>query len=247
MSQYSLEIPENADPVAAESYAGLQIHHSWKDVLQKEFGADYFAELKSFLVEEKKKYVIYPPGPQIFSAFNHTPFDKVKVVIIGQDPYHGRGQANGLCFSVSEGIRQPPSLQNIFKELRNDLGINPPASGNLEAWADQGVLLLNATLTVRDSQAGSHQGKGWEQFTDAVITSLSEKRNKLVFLLWGRFAQAKESLIDGSKHFILKAAHPSPFSAHNGFFGCKHFSKTNELLKQQSLEPIQWGLPYKKQ
>lgn len=216
------------------------IDESWKIALQKQFKAPYFSELKQFLVEEKKKNIVYPPGPQIFSAFNHTPFNKVKVVIIGQDPYHGAGQANGLCFSVSSGIKQPPSLVNIFKEIHSDMGLPIPESGNLEPWADQGVLLLNATLTVRANTPGSHQNKGWEIFTDAVIKYLSENKKGLVFLLWGRFAQAKEVLIDSSKHYILKAAHPSPFSAYNGFFGCKHFSKTNELLRKQGLAEINW-------
>ncbi|MBL7891485.1 MAG: uracil-DNA glycosylase [Bacteroidia bacterium] len=216
------------------------IDESWKIALQKQFKAPYFSELKQFLVEEKKKNIVYPPGPQIFSAFNHTPFNKVKVVIIGQDPYHGAGQANGLCFSVSSGIKQPPSLVNIFKEIHSDMGLPIPESGNLEPWADQGVMLLNATLTVRANTPGSHQNKGWEIFTDAVIKYLSENKKGLVFLLWGRFAQAKEVLIDSSKHYILKAAHPSPFSAYNGFFGCKHFSKTNELLRKQGLAEINW-------
>ena len=219
------------------------IHESWKEILINEFNAPYFSELKKFLIEEKSKYVIYPPGPVIFSAFNRTPFDKVKVVIIGQDPYHGRGQANGLCFSVSNGIPQPPSLVNIFKEIQNDLGLPFPKTGNLEPWADQGVMLLNATLTVRESQAGSHQKRGWETFTDAAIKQLSDHKTGLVFLLWGKYAQAKEVLIDGAKHHVLKAAHPSPFSVHNGFFGCKHFSKTNELLKQEGLKEINWRIP----
>jgi uracil-DNA glycosylase len=218
------------------------IEESWKEILYKEFRSSYFADIKAFLVEEKKMNVVYPPGPQIFSAFNHTPFNNVKVVIIGQDPYHGKGQANGLCFSVNDGINKPPSLVNIFKELHDDLGVKIPTSGNLEKWADQGVLLLNATLTVRASQAGSHQNKGWENFTDAVIRALSDERDGLIFILWGAFAQAKQKLIDVSKHHILKAAHPSPFSAYNGFFGCKHFSKTNELLKQMGKEEINWGI-----
>jgi uracil-DNA glycosylase len=218
------------------------IEDSWKEVLNIEFQSSYFADIKTFLLEEKKKYVVYPSGPQIFSAFDHAPFNKVKVVIIGQDPYHGKGQANGLCFSVSDGITKPPSLVNIFKELNDDLGIKMPISGNLEKWADQGVLLLNATLTVRASQAGSHQNKGWEIFTDAVIRVLSDKREGLIFILWGAFAQAKQKLIDVSKHHILKAAHPSPFSAYNGFFGCKHFSKTNELLKQMGKAEINWDV-----
>ena len=218
------------------------IHDSWKQILGNEFNSHYFAALKLFLVEEKKKYIVYPPGSLIFSAFNHTPFDQVKVVIIGQDPYHGHGQANGLCFSVSNGIAQPPSLLNIFKEIKADLGLPLPTSGNLEPWAGQGVLLLNATLTVRANQAGAHQKQGWENFTDAVIKELSKRKSGLVFLLWGKFAQAKEILIDGTKHHILRAAHPSPFSAYNGFFGCRHFSKTNELLKQQGLKEIDWRI-----
>lgn len=218
------------------------IHESWKAILGNEFGSSYFISLKTFLVEEKHKYVIYPPGSQIFSAFDFTPFENVKVVILGQDPYHGKGQANGLCFSVSDGIQKPPSLQNIFKELQSDLGIPISKSGNLESWAKQGVLLLNATLTVREGQAGSHQNKGWEMFTDAVIRSLSQQRSGLVFLLWGAYAQAKAKMIDVTKHHILKAAHPSPLSAYNGFFGCRHFSKANALLRQMGKEEINWAL-----
>jgi len=218
------------------------IEESWKVVFADEFQSSYFKSLKEFLVEERTKYIVYPPASRIFAAFNYTPFDKVKVVIIGQDPYHGQGQANGLCFSVSEGIAQPPSLQNIFKELNSDLGIPIPKTGNLEPWAKQGVMLLNATLTVRANQAGSHQKHGWEEFTDTAIRALSEKRKGLVFLLWGRFAQAKEILIDKSKHHILKAPHPSPFSVHSGFFGCKHFSKTNELLRKEDLQEIDWRI-----
>ena len=218
------------------------IETSWKEALFTEFQKDYFKSLKTFLVEERKKFILYPPASRIFAAFNYTPFDKVKVVIIGQDPYHGTGQANGLCFSVSDGIPQPPSLQNIFKEIHSDLGIPIPKTGNLESWAKQGILLLNASLTVRSNQAGSHQKQGWEEFTDAAIRSLSEKRKGLVFLLWGKFAQAKELLIDTTKHHVLKAPHPSPFSVHSGFFGCKHFSKTNELLKKEKQEKIDWSL-----
>jgi uracil-DNA glycosylase len=218
------------------------IEEGWKKVLMEEFQSPYFRSLKEFLVEEKKKHIVYPPGKLIFNAFKHTPFGQVKVVILGQDPYHGKGQAHGLCFSVPHGIPQPPSLVNIFKELHSDLGAAIPAHGNLEPWADQGVLLLNATLTVRDSQAGSHQKQGWETFTNRVIEKVSELKSGVVFLLWGRYAQAKESLIDGSKHLILKAAHPSPLSAYNGFFGCRHFSKSNEYLKQQGLEGIDWRL-----
>jgi uracil-DNA glycosylase len=216
------------------------LDESWKKVLIKEFQSDYFKSLKGFLVGEKKQHIIYPPAARIFAAFNYTPFDKVKVIIIGQDPYHGHEQANGLCFSVNDGIAQPPSLQNIFKELNSDLGFPIPKTGNLETWAKQGVLLLNATLTVRANQAGSHQKQGWENFSDAVIKSISEKRKGLVFLLWGKFAQAKEALIDTSKHYVLKAPHPSPFSVHSGFFGCKHFSKTNALLKKEGLKEIDW-------
>jgi uracil-DNA glycosylase len=219
-----------------------QIESSWKEVLIDEFNLDYFISLKKFLLEERKKYILYPPGSKIFNAFNHTPFDKVKVVILGQDPYHGPGQAHGLCFSVPVGIIQPPSLVNIFRELQSDLGIPMPRHGNLEYWTKQGVLLLNATLTVRANLAGSHQGKGWERFTDAAIKKLSANRSGIVFLLWGQYAQAKETLIDKNKHFILKAAHPSPYSAFNGFFGCKHFSKTNELLIKQGLSAIDWTI-----
>jgi uracil-DNA glycosylase len=216
------------------------INESWKEILIQKFQSEYFISLKKFLVEERKKNIIYPPSSRIFAAFNYTPFENVKVVIIGQDPYHGAGQANGLCFSVSDGISQPPSLQNIFKELNSDLGIPIPKTGNLEPWAKQGVLLLNATLTVRANQPGSHQKHGWEEFTDAAIRALSEKRKGLIFILWGKFAQAKEILIDKSKHHILQAPHPSPFSVHSGFFGCKHFSKTNELLKKEGLQAIDW-------
>ncbi len=212
-----------------------QIEESWKEVLASEFGNSYFMELKEFLTEEKAKYTIYPQGSKIFNAFQLTPFEQVKVVILGQDPYHGPGQAHGLCFSVPRGIAPPPSLVNIFKEIEKDLGIPVPAEGNLEKWARQGVLLLNATLTVRANQPGSHQRRGWENFTHAVISRLSEKRVGVIFLLWGKFAQEKESLIDTNRHYILKAAHPSPFSAYNGFFGCRHFSKTNEILRKHGL------------
>jgi len=218
------------------------IEQSWKEALNSEFNADYFSKLKSFLVEEKKQHIVYPPGNLIFSAFNNTPFDQVRVVIIGQDPYHGAGQANGLCFSVSDNIKCPPSLVNIFKELNSDLNIPISTKGNLEKWAQQGVLLLNATLTVRANNAGSHQKRGWEQFTDAAIKKLSDQKNNLVFILWGNFAQAKQLLIDTSKHHILKSAHPSPFSAYNGFFGNKHFSKTNEILRNNGLTEIDWKI-----
>lgn len=219
----------------------VEIDESWKKVLNEQFSAPYFLELKAFLVNEKKQHIVFPPGNQIFSAFNRTPFDKVKVVIIGQDPYHGPGQANGLCFSVSPGLRKPPSLVNIFKELQTDLNIPIPQDGNLEPWADQGVLLLNATLTVRAGNAGSHQKKGWETFTDAVIKVVSDNKKGIIFLLWGNFAQTKAELIDKDKHFILTAAHPSPL-ARGAFFGCKHFSKTNKLLEHQGILPIDWRL-----
>lgn len=207
-----------------------------------QFQSPYFAALKEFLVEEKEHYTIYPPGKLIFNAFQRTPFERLKVVVLGQDPYHGPGQAHGLCFSVPQGIPQPPSLKNIFKELHSDLGVPIPQHGNLEAWADQGVLLINATLTVRNGQAGSHQNRGWETFTNRVIELVSQEKTGVVFLLWGRFAQAKESLIDGNRHLVLKAAHPSPLSAHNGFFGCKHFSRTNDYLVQQGKSGIDWAL-----
>lgn len=219
-----------------------QIEEGWKEILKDEFQSAYFSELKTFLVEEKKRYTIYPPGKYIFNAFQHTPFDQVKVVILGQDPYHGKGQAHGLCFSVPHGIPAPPSLVNIFKELHADLNLPIPAHGNLVSWADQGVLLINATLTVRDSQAGSHQKKGWETFTNSVIENISRHKSGVVFLLWGRYAQAKEALIDGSRHLILKSAHPSPLSAYNGFFGCKHFSRTNNYLEEQGKSGIDWSL-----
>jgi uracil-DNA glycosylase len=217
------------------------IEKSWKEKLGSEFQKPYFADLKKFLMHEKSKgAIIYPHGSRIFAAFDHTPFDEVKVVILGQDPYHGPGQANGLCFSVSDGIKPPPSLVNIFKELSDDLKIPVSNSGNLESWARQGVMLLNATLTVRANQPGSHQNHGWENFTDAVIRKLSDERDSLIFLLWGRYAQAKDYLIDAGKHHIFKAPHPSPFSAYNGFFGCHHFSKANAVLAQQGLPEIDW-------
>jgi len=219
-----------------------KIEEGWKAVLKDQFQSPYFTSLKEFLVEEKKNHVIYPPGPLIFNAFNRTPFNSVKVVILGQDPYHGKGQAHGLCFSVPQGIQKPPSLVNIFKELNTDLSLPIPESGNLEKWTDQGVLLINATLTVRDSLAGSHQKKGWESFTNRVIEMVSQEKSGVVFLLWGRFAQAKESLIDNNKHLVLKAAHPSPLSAYNGFFGCRHFSLCNEYLKRTGKTEIDWTL-----
>ena len=218
----------------------VQIENSWKEVLKEEFEKPYFSELKEFLVDEKARFNVYPPGGLIFNAFRLTAFDDVKVVLLGQDPYHGAGQAHGLCFSVPPGISIPPSLINIFKEIERDLGIPVPYNGCLENWAKQGVLLLNATLTVRANQPGSHQRRGWENFTNTIIEKLSEKRVGLVFLLWGKFAQEKESLIDTNRHYVLKAAHPSPYSAYNGFFGCRHFSKTNELLKKHGLAEVDW-------
>ena len=218
------------------------IEESWKIILQEEFNAPYFLDLKHFLLEEKKTQKVFPPGKYIFNAFNLTPFDQVKVVLLGQDPYHNDGQAHGLCFSVQDGIEHPRSLVNIFKELKTDVGANIPQSGNLEKWAKQGVLLLNATLTVRAHEAGSHQKQGWETFTDTVIRKLSDEREGLIFLLWGNFAQAKAALIDSSKHHILKTVHPSPLSASRGFFGCRHFSETNAILEKIGKSPIQWDL-----
>lgn len=218
----------------------VQIEESWKERLTNEFEKDYFIRLTDFVRAEYKSTTIYPPGRLIFNAFNLCPFDKVKVVIIGQDPYHGPNQAHGLCFSVNDGIAYPPSLQNIFKEIQNDLGIPIPSSGNLTRWANQGVLLLNATLTVRAHQAGSHQRKGWEEFTDAAIRILANQREHLVFILWGAYAQKKGAFIDRSKHMVLTSAHPSPLSAYNGFFGNKHFSRTNDYLTAHGKTPIQW-------
>ena len=219
-----------------------QIEESWKIILKDEFQKEYFAELKTFLTAEKKIYSIYPKGGDTFSAFNLCSFNSTKVVVIGQDPYHGSGQAHGLSFSVPIGIKPPPSLKNIFKELHTDLNFEIPNHGDLTSWAQQGILLLNATLTVRAKQAASHQKKGWEQFTNRVIKEISDKKEGVVFLLWGRFAQDKEVLIDSTRHHILTAPHPSPFSAHSGFFGCKHFSKTNYLLSQQNQDSINWQI-----
>ena len=222
----------------------VQIETSWKQALQDEFQQPYFANIKQFLTNEKQAgKKIYPSGALIFNAFNSTPFDKVKVVIIGQDPYHGVNQAHGLCFSVMDGIATPPSLRNIYKELHTDIGMPIPPSGNLQKWADQGVFLLNACLTVQAHNANSHKNIGWHTFTDAAIQQLSEKREGIVFLLWGGFAKKKASLIDQSKHHILTSGHPSPMSANRGYwFGNKHFSKTNELLKKQGLTPIDWNV-----
>lgn len=220
----------------------VAIAESWKPVLQQEFNKPYFDALIDFLKQEKAAgKTIFPPGPQIFAAFDYTAFNDVRVVIIGQDPYHGQGQAHGLCFSVNKGIAVPPSLQNMYKELKADInGFEIPNHGDLSHWAKQGVLMLNATLTVEKDKAGSHQGKGWEEFTDAVIKAVSTQKENVVFILWGKFAQSKARLIDNTKHLILMAAHPSPFSAYNGFFGCKHFSKTNHYLKQHQLPIINW-------
>jgi uracil-DNA glycosylase len=218
------------------------LESSWKEVLIDEFQKPYFQQIKKTLTEEKLKYRIFPPGNLIFNAFNQTPFDRVSVVIIGQDPYHGPGQAHGLSFSVPDGIPQPPSLVNIFKEIHTDLGISVPKTGNLEKWAKQGVLLLNAMLSVRENCAGSHQKIGWETFTNEVIKTISDKKKGIVFLLWGKFAQEKKLLINETCHTILTAAHPSPFSAYNGFFGCRHFSKTNDILVKQGKKPIDWSL-----
>lgn len=218
----------------------VRIEESWRSHLQGEFDKPYFATLTQFVRSEYATRQIFPPGRQIFNAFDLCPFDRVKVVIIGQDPYHDDGQANGLCFSVNPGTPFPPSLQNIFKEISDDLGRPMPTDGDLSRWARQGVLLLNATLTVRAHQAGSHQGKGWEQFTDAVIHELSAHRDYLVFMLWGSYAKAKGAQIDTSRHCILTAAHPSPLSAYRGFFGCHHFSLANAYLTSHGLTPIDW-------
>ncbi|GAB1417980.1 uracil-DNA glycosylase [Bacteroidales bacterium] len=218
------------------------IDETWLVALRSEFNSAYFAELKKFLVREKNIYRLYPPGSLIFNAFNLTPLPSIKVVLLGQDPYHGPGQAHGLCFSVPEGVALPPSLRNIFTELRSDIGFRIPLHGSLEKWAREGVLLLNATLTVRNGQAGSHQGKGWERFTDAAIQAVSRNNDKVVFMLWGNFAIAKEKLIDSSKHLILKAPHPSPLSASRGFFGCRHFSKANIFLEQNGQKAVDWQL-----
>jgi uracil-DNA glycosylase len=218
----------------------VQIKGSWKNLLSDEFEKEYFKNLMDFVKSEYQTQTIYPPGNKIFSAFDFCSVDNLKVVILGQDPYHGKGQANGLCFSVSDGEKKPPSLQNIFKEIKSDLDIEIPESGNLERWAKQGILLINATLTVRASDAGSHQKKGWETFTDSVIKKISSEKQDIVFLLWGAFAQKKEQLIDTTKHHILKSPHPSPFSAHKGFLGNKHFSKTNDFLNRKGKDLISW-------
>ncbi len=218
----------------------VQIEESWKQILSAEFEKDYFRQLTDFARNEYRSTTVYPPGKLIFNAFNLCPFEQVKVVIIGQDPYHGPGQAHGLCFSVNDNVPFPPSLRNIFKEIQDDLGKPIPESGNLTRWAKQGVLLLNATLTVRAHQAGSHQRRGWEEFTDAAIRALAEQREHLVFILWGAYAQKKGAFIDRSRHLVLTSVHPSPLSAHNGFFGNRHFSRANEYLQQHGQTPIEW-------
>jgi uracil-DNA glycosylase len=218
-----------------------RIEASWLEVLRPQFEAPYFAKLKEFLIAERQQYVCYPKGSDIFAAFDRTPFDKVKVVILGQDPYHEPEQAHGLCFSVRQGVAVPPSLVNIIKEINSDLGTQIPLTcGDLSHWADQGVLLLNATLTVRAHQAGSHQHHGWEQFTDAAIQALNQYRQGIVFLLWGSFAISKAQFIDRTKHYVLTAPHPSPLSAYRGFFGCRHFSQCNAILMKEGKEPIRW-------
>lgn len=218
----------------------VKIENSWKKILQEEFEKDYFKSLSNFVSEEYSKHTIYPPAASIFNAFNLCPFHSIKVLILGQDPYHQPNQAHGLCFSVNEEMPIPASLKNIFKELNADLAIASPSNGNLERWAKQGVFLLNATLTVRDNEAGSHQNKGWEIFTDAIIKTLAAERENIVFILWGAYAQKKECLIDTSKHLVLKSPHPSPLSSYRGFFGNKHFSKANEYLIRTKQVPINW-------
>ena len=217
----------------------IKIEDSWKNILSQEFEKQYFTDLIQFVKQEYKSHICYPKGKDIFNAFAYTPFEEVKVVILGQDPYHGEGQANGLCFSVHEGIPYPPSLRNIFQELKDDVQTQLP-SGDLRKWAKQGVFLLNATLTVRASQAGSHQNRGWETFTDAVIQKISQEKEHVVFILWGSYAQKKATLIDASKHHIIKAVHPSPLSSYRGFFGSKPFSKTNAYLIEKGLKPVAW-------
>lgn len=230
----------NLNSYLSEHKMNVAIEESWKERLSDEFEKEYFKQLVAFVKNEYRSHKIYPPGPFIFNAFSNCPFDQVKVVILGQDPYHEPGQAHGLCFSVQEGTPNPPSLINIFKEIQDDLNIPAPKSGDLTQWSKQGVLLLNATLTVRAHQAGSHQNKGWEAFTDAVIHRLAEEREHIVFILWGSYAQRKGAFIDASKHLILKSAHPSPLSAYRGFFGNKHFSRTNQYLSDHGLTPILW-------
>jgi len=222
----------------------IQLHESWLDRLEDQFQQPYMHSLREFLLTRKKhRAVIYPPGAQIFNALNSTPFEQVRVVILGQDPYHGPGQAHGLCFSVQPGVRIPPSLANIYREMQSDLGLAPPTHGYLQSWAEQGVLLLNAVLTVERGQAGSHQGKGWETFTDAIVELLNDEREGLVFMLWGSYALKKGAVIDRKKHLVLTAPHPSPLSAYRGFLGCRHFSRANEYIQEHQHPPIDWSLP----
>lgn len=222
----------------------IKLEESWKQVLQPEFNSGYMDELRSFLLSEKMAGKrVFPKGSEYFRALDLTPVDEVKVVILGQDPYHGSGQAHGLCFSVQPGVRIPPSLVNIYKELQSDLGIAPARHGFLESWARQGVLLLNSVLTVEEARAASHQGKGWERFTDAVIRSVNERVDHAVFMLWGAYAQKKAAFVDQSRHLVLKAPHPSPLSAHTGFLGCRHFSRANDWLESQGRSRIDWQLP----
>lgn len=221
----------------------VKIDDSWKKALKDEFNKEYFTQIVGHLrIEKAAGHTIYPPGSLIFNAFNLTPFENIKVVLLGQDPYHGKGQAHGLCFSVQDGIKPPPSLVNIYKEINKDIGLPIPNHGNLTKWAQQGILMLNASLTVRAGEPMSHAKIGWADFTDAVIRKVSEQKKGVVFLLWGKFAQAKQELIDETKHQVLKAAHPSPYSADAGFFGCRHFSRTNEYLMKEGLDPIDWSL-----
>lgn len=222
----------------------VQLHESWLTRLQEEFEQEYMHKLREFLVTRKQhRAIIYPPGKQIFNALDSTPFDQVRVVVLGQDPYHGPGQAHGLCFSVQPGVKIPPSLLNIYREIESDLGIVPPRHGYLQSWAEQGVLLLNAVLTVERGQAGSHQGKGWERFTDTIVQLLNEEREGLVFMLWGNYAKQKGAVINRHKHLVLNAPHPSPLSAHQGFFGCRHFSQANQYLESHGQPPIDWSVP----
>ena len=222
--------------------SSIKLEQNWLDIIGGEFDQPYMKKLKDFLQQEKAAgRIVYPKGTELFNALNTTPFDKVKVVIIGQDPYHGEGQAHGLSFSVPKGVPPPPSLMNIYKEIEAEYGVKMPRTGDLTSWAEQGVLLLNATLTVQHATAGSHQKKGWEEFTDAIIRAVNEKREHIVFLLWGSYAQKKGALIDRKKHFVLEAPHPSPLSAHRGFLGCGHFKKANEYLVKQGLTPIEWA------
>jgi uracil-DNA glycosylase len=224
-----------------EQQREIKLESSWKTRLQDEFALPYMASLRRFLLDRKRNgAVIYPPGGQIFNALDSTPFDAVKVVILGQDPYHGPGQAHGLCFSVQKDVPTPPSLVNIYKEIESDLGLTPPGHGNLQSWAEQGVLLLNAVLTVERGHASAHQGKGWEKFTDRIVIELNAGRENLVFLLWGAYAMKKGAIIDRDRHFVLNAPHPSPLSAHRGFFGCRHFSKANAWLEKHGMEPVNW-------